>query len=310
MFSFLFCLQVLFKRLIAIMKLKPECIPCLLGRVLYEADLVTKDEKLKTKALIESSKTLVENYNPKLSSAEIATMVHKTAYKILNNKDPYKELKEKSNKIALSMIPKVKSLISKSDDPLKTSMLCSIIGNILDFGIKGESIDPNTLIEKFDKYYAEGLKYDDTNKIKKILKKAENIVFVADNCGEIVFDKILCQEIKKFNSKLKISLVVRGEPILTDATVKEATELGFEEVVNEILTTGTFAVGLNIKGIPDRLKIAFENSDLIICKGMANYEAFSETDYKPIAYLLRTKCTAIANDMNLPLNINAIKLYD
>jgi len=292
------------------MKLKSECIPCLLGRVLYEANLVTSDETLKMKALLGACKTLIENYDPVFSSAEIATKVHKTAYKILGTKDPYKKLKEESNRLALQLLPKIKSIIENSEEHLKTSMLCAIIGNILDFGIKGSESDPSVLIEKFDRYFSEGLKYDDSGMVETLLRDAEDIVFVTDNCGEIVFDKILCQEIKRFNNRLKITLVVRGEPILTDATMEDAIQLRFDEVVDRILTTGTFAVGLDIKEIPADLKKALEDNDLIICKGMANYEAFSETDYKPIAYLLRTKCTAIANDMNLPLNVNAIKLYD
>ncbi|MCD6108685.1 MAG: DUF89 family protein [Thermoplasmata archaeon] len=291
------------------MKLKSECIPCLLGRVLYEANLVTSDETLKMEALLGACKTLIENYDPVFSSAEIATKVHKTAYKILGTKDPYKKLKEESNRLALQLLPKIKSIIENSEDHLKTSMLCAIIGNILDFGIRGSESDPSVLIEKFDKYFSEGLKYDDSSKVKELLKDAKNIVFVTDNCGEIVFDKLLCQEIKKFNNRLKITLVVRGEPILTDATMEDVLKIGFDEVVDKILTTGAFAVGLNIKKIPADLKKTLKNSDLIICKGMANYEAFSETNYKPIAYLLRTKCTAIADDMKLPLNINAIKLY-
>jgi uncharacterized protein with ATP-grasp and redox domains len=89
----------------------------------------------------------------------------------------------------------------------------------------------------------------------------------------------------------------------------DVVELGFDEVVDEILTTGCFAVGFDIDKIPADLEKALKKSDLIICKGMANYEAMSELDYRPVAYLLRTKCTAIANSMELPLNINAVKLF-
>ena len=144
---------------------------------------------------------------------------------------------------------------------------------------------------------------------KEILSKSKNVIIFTDNCGEIVLDKILCRELKKFNSNLHLTLVVKGEPILSDATMEDAKSLGFDEVVDEILTTGCYAVGVDFEKLPENVKHHLENSDIILCKGMANYEAFSETDYKPIAYLLRTKCTAIANSMGLPLNINAVKLY-
>ena len=139
---------------------------------------------------------------------------------------------------------------------------------------------------------------------------SKNVLLFTDNCGEIVFDKILCRELKKFNPEVSLCLVVKGEAVLSDATMEEAVELGFDEVVDKILTTGCFAVGVNFNALPSNLEHALNRADLIICKGMANYESFSETEYKPIAFLLRTKCTAIATSMNIPLNVNAIKLYE
>jgi len=117
-------------------------------------------------------------------------------------------------------------------------------------------------------------------------------------------------DLKKQFPDIFLTLVVRGEPILSDATIEDAEELQFKEIVDEILTTGCYAVGVDFNKIPETLKKRLDESDLIICKGMANYESFSETDYLPVVYLLRTKCRAIADSMNLPLNISAIKLYE
>ena len=108
---------------------------------------------------------------------------------------------------------------------------------------------------------------------------------------------------------MHLTLVVKGEHILSDATMEDAISLGFDQIVDEILSTGCFAVGVDFNKLPEKVKERLEQADIILCKGMANYEAFSETDYRPIAYLLRTKCTAIANSMNLSININAVKLY-
>ena len=118
-----------------------------------------------------------------------------------------------------------------------------------------------------------------------------------------------CRELKKFNPNSFITIVVRGEPIISDATLKDVQELNFNEVVDEILTTGCFAIGVDFNLLPPKLERAIKRADLIICKGMANYEAFSETKYGPIAYLLRTKCSAIANSMKISLDVNAIKVY-
>jgi len=248
-------------------------------------------------------------YDPEKCSAEIATQVHKIVYETLGDKDPYREIKERSNQTAKKLLPRVEELIKTSDNPLKTSMICSIIGNLMDFGIEGGSTHPEMLRNVFEKKFSEGLGHDDYPELEKLLKKAKKIVFFADNCGEIVFDKILCRELKKFNPNLFLTLVVRGEPIISDATLKDAEKLHLNEVVDDILTTGCFAIGVDFTAMPYELGKALRESDLIICKGMANYEAFSETDYRPIAYLLRTKCTAIARSMNLPVNTNVIRLY-
>jgi damage-control phosphatase, subfamily I len=107
-----------------------------------------------------------------------------------------------------------------------------------------------------------------------------------------------------------VTVVVKGEPILSDATMKDAQDIRLHEVVDELLTTGCFAVGVDFVKLPSKVKNALDQADIIIAKGMANYESFSETDYRPVAYLLRTKCNAIARSMHLPKNISAIQIKE
>ena len=290
------------------MKIQTECIPCLLKRIIFEAELSTTDKNLQTKTIQNACHLLSTLYNPNECSATLATKVHKIAYETLGDTDPYKELKQKSNTVAQSLLPKVEDLVSQSKDPLKTSMLCSIIGNIMDFGIDGSSIKPEMLLSLFEKLYKEGLGYDDYPKVKQLLKSTRHLLFFADNCGEIVFDKILCRELKRFNPNLRLSLVVRGKPIISDATIVDAQELEFDHIVDDIFSTGCFAIGVNFNELPSDLAAALQKADMILCKGMANYESFSEKNFHPIVYLLRTKCTEIARSMGLPLNINVIKL--
>lgn len=291
------------------MKIQTECVPCLLKRILFETEQSTKDKELQAAVLQNACKLLAEQYNPDEVSAIIATQVHKIAYETLGDVDPYAMLKQTSNTVALSLVPKVEDLLKTTKDPLKTSMICSIIGNTLDFGIDGASMKPEMLEKIFDKLYNEGLGHDDYRKVKQLLRHASHVVFFTDNCGEIVFDKILCREMKRFQPSLHITLVVKGEPILSDATERDATAIGINEVVDDILTTGCFAVGVDFQRLPSKVTNALQKADLIMCKGMANYESFSETSYTPIVYLLRTKCTAIAHAMHLPLQVNAVKLY-
>jgi uncharacterized protein with ATP-grasp and redox domains len=291
------------------MKISIECVPCLLKRIIFETEINTNDSEIKKNIIKNVCSVLSELYDPSKSSASIATMAHKIAYETLGIGDPYKDLKMRSNEIAKELIPLCEEYIECSDDPLRISIICSIIGNMMDFGIEGASENPEFFKEIFEEKFVEDLGFDDTDDLKVILSRSQNVVFFTDNCGEIVFDKLLCRELKRFNPNIKLTLVVKGEPIISDATLDDAEELNFKEYCDEILTTGCFAIGLDINNIPEELEKRLINADIIICKGMANYEAFSETNFGPIAYLLRTKCKPIASSMKLPLNINAVKIY-
>ncbi len=291
------------------MKIHKECVPCLINRIIFEAKNSTNDEKIITEAIKKSLILLSELYDPNECSATIATKVHKLVYEIINDKDPYKELKDKSNKVAKKLIPRVETLIDCSDDRLRISMVCAIVGNLMDFGISGGSKYPEYLAETFEESFAEDLGHDDSDEIKKLLEKSRHVLFFTDNCGEIVFDKILCREIKAFNSDIKLTVVVKGEPIISDATIDDAKKLKFEQVCDNILTTGCFAIGLDFQKLPKEVEDKIKKADLIICKGMANYEAFTEKNYRPIAFLFRTKCRPIAKSIGLPININVVKLF-
>jgi hypothetical protein len=291
------------------MKIQTECVPCLLKRILFEIELSTDDKELQNKTIKKACTLLAELYDPNICSIDIATKVHKLVYETLGDKDPYKKLKIESNKAAKKLIPRVEELINVCEDPLRMSMLCSIVGNMMDFGIEGASNNPEKLFDIFEETVSVDLGYDDYDRLKDILKDAKNILLFADNCGEIVFDKILCSELKKFKPDIFLTVVVKGENILSDATMDDALEIGLDKEVDQILTTGCFAVGIDFEKLPLDVKKLLDKVDIILSKGMGNYEAFSETIYKPIAYLLRTKCGAIANSMGVTRNINVIKLY-
>jgi damage-control phosphatase, subfamily I len=292
------------------MKITPTCVPCLIQRIIFEAEQSTKDQKIQTKVIRYVCSMLADLYDPDKCSADIATKVHRKAYEILKDPDPYIKLKNQSNQIASSLVPMIENRIQSFCDPLKTAILASIVGNTMDFGIKGASNTPDQLKKDFDHIFDEGFGFDDTKKLFSLLQKSRSLLFFTDNAGEIVFDKLLCQQLKKQYPHLCITLVVKGEPVLSDATLKDADELRLSTVVDDMYTTGGFAVGVDFDLLPTTVKNMIPKVDLILCKGMANYESFSETSYRPIVYLLRSKCQPIANSMAVPLHKNIVKLYN
>jgi len=288
------------------LKITPECVPCLLNRLLYEANLV--DPKQAYNVMREACGILNSDLSGEICSAELATNIHKRTYELLGTKDPYVEIKELAMRVGLQLEDKAKKIINQSEDKLRAAILCSIVGNVLDFGIAGGLNTPEELVASFDQIYDEGLGYDNTENIKKYLKKDAEIVLLTYNCGEIVFDRLLCHELKKY--EVKIILVVKGEPILSDATLKEAQDIKMIDVVDKIINTGVYAVGLSVNNMPTELEEHLTKADLIISKGMGNFEALSETNLKPVFYLLRTKCAPVATALRLPKNINVAKLIE
>ena len=283
----------------------PECVPCLIRRVLFEAEEV--DDSFGVRAVKNASQMLGELFGEDVCSATVATQVHRETYKLLGTKDPYSVLKKKSNDVALEVYPFAEKFVRSSEDPLRAAFLCSILGNVLDFGIGAGYDDPARLKKEFKNLLKEGLGHDDTPRIKTLLRKSENVVYLGDNCGEIVLDRLALEELKRFD--IDLTLVIKEEPILADATKKDISALGIECIVDRIVEAPGFAVGIDLDSLNGKFGKTMRNADLIIAKGMANFESISETDLAPVAYLLRTKCSPVANAMGLKKDINAVKLF-
>lgn len=287
----------------ALMNMRAQCIPCLLSRIRFQTNLVKPE--METKVMEACLKIAAGEFKEGVNSAHVATLVHKACYDILGV-DPYKALKDRGNVIAENLLPKAREFVELSDDRFKAAITCAIIGNVMDFGIKKELNDPEFLSREFENLTKEGLGVDDTPAIKKIVSGAKNVAYITDNCGEVYFDRLLLEELKKFDAKL--TLVVRGAAIISDALLKDAEAAGLTKLVDRTITTGRFAVGLPIYDIPDDLRETLENADIIIAKGMANYESLSDLPYRPVAYLMRTKCKAVSESIGAPYDANIAKL--
>ncbi len=284
------------------MKIHPRCAPCLLSRVQFEAELSTKDLTMQKKAVLAGIEVLRKYLVDGAPATHLSTKIHREAYRVLGDIDPYREKKRQSNETAQKLLPFVWDFISEKDS-FRRAVLVSIIGNSFDFGVLGFDADKEIGKEMILKQIQHGLDVDDSDKIRSML---DNVVYLADNCGEIVFDTLLFDEIKKLGGK--ITLVVRGAPILNDVTMKELKELSIDKKVDRVLTTGSNAIGVCLKEAPPELVEALRDASLIISKGMANYETMSEYDFKPIAYLLKTKCESVAEAMGLKRNMNVARV--
>lgn len=291
-----------------IMKSDPGCAPCLLSRVLYEAELSTNDKALIFKAVQGGLDYLRDNFVPGRNAVAISTGVHRRAYSILRDEDPYREKKARSNEVAASIVPRVREYIvnARQEDRFRLAVLSAIIGNTFDFGVQGHNVDMDGFDRFFDELFRRGLDVDDTDRILS-LARGGNVVYLADNCGEIYFDELVMEQLK--DASASVTLVVRGGYILTDVTMGDVVSMGLDKKVDRVLTTGSNAIGVSIDEAPEELLDAMRSSSVIISKGMANYEALSDEDYTPIAYLLRAKCEPVARSLGVRKGMSVAKLY-
>jgi len=275
------------------MKIHPFCPSCLLNRVYYEAKLVTNDRENISKCVDEALRILSEEYSKKPINAHLATRIHRRVYEILGCNDPYLELKRRANENSARVAEFAERIVAESKDPLKVAVKAAIIGNEFDFGVSGHKVQ-----EDFERYFRkklqEPLAIDEVDLIPEL---AGNVVYLTDNAGEIFFDRILMRELKKFCKRLTV--VVRGKPILNDATIEAAKLAGIEKVADEILTNGGGAIGIILEELPEETLSRLREADLIVAKGMANYECLSEGEFRPIAFLLMAKCEPVAEDLGV-----------
>ncbi|MBN2110884.1 MAG: DUF89 family protein [Methanosarcinaceae archaeon] len=290
------------------MKVHPRCTYCLLSRIHMEAELSTDDEELVHEAVRGGIEVLNSLYEPGIPTAALSTPMHRKAYAILNDKDPYREKKELSSMVAERFLPAIRSHVfnGNGDDvaaTFKHAVLAAVIGNYFDYGVMGLEVPIDIFERTFTEHFKRGLDIDDTD---RMLDKLSNVVYLADNCGEILIDTLVFEMIKKMGGN--ITLVVRGAPILNDVTMEEVKQFGIDEKVDRVLTTGSNAIGVCLDEAPQELKDALDDASLIISKGMANYETMSEENYRPIAYLLKVKCDPVGEDIGAPKGCSVARL--
>ena len=274
----------------------PKCPACLLNRIYLECKLVTDDQQLIKNIIDTSMDMILKEFREEEVNAIASTRVHRVVYRMLNSHDPYRELKRKANEESLKVLPDVKKLI-ENGDRFRNAVKASIIGNSFDYGVLDHDVNDSDFMEYFKKEFSRDFAIDNVDQIRHLAKG--RVVYIGDNAGEIVFDRLLVEEIRKAGGY--VSFVVRAKPVLSDATIDDARIAGIDRVANELLTNGKGAIGIIEEELPDITRERLESADLIISKGMANYECLSETRYTNIAFLLKAKCEPVAEDIGVSI---------
>ena len=287
------------------MQITPDCVPCLMKRILFQARLL--DNGCEAEAVGAALRAYAKEYAPGRNSAEVATEVHRAAYGVMKA-DPYLQMKLDSDRIAGGYLEKVTGYVESAEDPFKAAVMVSVIGNIMDFGTPHAISGPEEFDSRFSEMMEQGIGSDDTDRFRELLAKSRSILYF-DNCGESQFDKLLIRQIRKMG--VRVVGVVRGERILNDVTLEDALRVGLDKELDRIVTTGEFRIGAVLSKAGDDLKEELGKADLIVAKGMANYESLSDQDAGiPKVHILRTKCGAVARSLKVPEDINVVRVTE
>jgi len=273
-----------------------ECIPCFFKQALEASKLAGANETTQKKVLDKLSR-LIPEIGLNSTPPEMGRIIYQLVSKITGERDPFKEIKQKSNKQSLKLYPDLKTKIESSNDRLLTAVRLAIAGNVIDYGAQN-----NFVIEEEIKNCLRGdFAIFDYGNFRETLDKADQILYLADNAGEVVFDKILIEEIRRLDPlrRRQIFYVVRDRPIINDALIEDARACGIEEVA-EVVSSGSDAPGTILELCSQEFLKLYEQAKMVISKGQGNFEALSEED-KPIFFLLKAKCSVIAKDIGCRL---------
>ncbi len=224
--------------------------------------------------------------------------LHRRLREIIGVKDPYRPAKDWQNSMALGLFPEMKAKIESAPDPLAMAARLAIAGNVIDMGVNG-NVTESGVREAVSQALAEPFT-EGRNGFRQAIAEARSILYLADNAGEIVFDRLLIEQL----SPERVTLVVRGAPIINDATMADARAAGLDKIV-EVIDNGSDAPGTILDDCSRDFKRHFTEADLILAKGQGNFETLSDEPGN-IFFLFKAKCPVIAEHVGLPVGTHVI----
>lgn len=265
------------------MRTFPDCLPCLRRQAEKTAKLVSNDPARQA-AIKKAVTTLLDRCDRSVSPPENATLMYRLIAEHTGVADPYAAIKQESNALANRLRPTAHEQILAAADPLLIAIRYAMAGNVIDYGAHHDFDAERTLAECLDKEPAindyEGFRHD--------LAAARTVLYLADNCGELVFDGLLIEQLQR-----QVTLAVKAGPVINDALVADAVTCGLTPLC-QVVTNGTACPGTPLAAASETFRRLFDQADLIISKGQGNFETLSESS-RPLYFLLTVKCRVVAD---------------
>ncbi len=277
------------------MQAQIDCFYCYFKQIVNCMDIAGIEEDRQYRILfdlVDDIKKMDRTRTP----AENTTEMLLKLYRKIDNSDPFKESKEKSNALALKLYPALKNYLQKSTNKLYDALKISVAGNIIDLGIQ-KNYDLNASLQYSLK---EGFSRNDYPRFMEKLTASDSVLIIGDNAGEIVFDRLLVEELIHLGKR--VTYLVKNSPILNDATIDDARQAGMDKLAT-VITTGSNYLGTPLTKISGEVRKLMEKSSLVISKGQANFETLEheEPAKDRFFFLLKIKCSCVGQVANAKL---------
>jgi len=266
-----------------------DCIPCFVRQTLDSVRLITDDEQIHERVMREVLR-LASKMDLRQSPPAMAQKIHRLIRKLTGVQDPYLQTKDRFNKLALKMYPELRKQVEASTDSFETAIRLAIAGNIIDLGVK-TGLAESQVEETIAQSLTDPLDMEALKEFRNATSRAKDILYLGDNAGEIVFDRLLIEQLPCE----KITFVVKADPIINDATMEDAEIVGLTDIVS-VIDNGSDAPGTILGDCSETFRRRFNEADLVIAKGQGNYETLSDVD-KDMFFILRAKCPVIARHL-------------
>jgi uncharacterized protein with ATP-grasp and redox domains len=270
------------------MKTYLDCYPCFLRQALEAARYSGADDD-QQRAILHHVLDTLRSLDPASTPPAIGDAIHRLIRHETGVRDPYVRAKKEATEQALELYPRLKALVAEASDPLGTALRLAIAGNIIDLAANSSYDLWATVQRVLDQPFA----IDDSEAFRDALASADTLLYLADNAGETVFDRVLIETLER-----PVLYAVKGGPVLNDATMDDALAAGLDEVA-DLVSTGSDAPGTVLGTCSAKFRRLYEEAQLIVAKGQANYETLSGEGER-LFFLLQTKCPVIAQDVGVP----------
>jgi damage-control phosphatase, subfamily I len=284
------------------MTIQPECISCIAAQSRRVCEAIDADDIL-SKTITQYVETALQNADFTLSPPVIATPLYEEMAKLADTYDLYEKQKQHATIQAKTYLPFLNETIKQSDNPFIATLKTAVVGNVIDLASEVQYDLNDAIMTVFNTPFA----HDDSEPLRNLLTQTKTLLYIGDNAGEHLFDALAIQSLQKLYPDITVTYMVRGNPIINDVTMKEAIEAGIDQICS-LKDSGVPTPGFVYELASTEAKELFDSADLIIAKGMGNYECMTPTPRKNICFLLKVKCSVVSASLNQEIGSIICKL--